>query len=116
MIPDYRVMLVLVIIHGIFWSGLLSASASYMTSLLPEARRAEGIGYWGLSTVAAMAVAPTVGLWIYRRGWVWLCIVGAILNLVMAAIAWNLRGNGAIATESPSSAHRAEAGCSSGGC
>jgi MFS family permease len=101
-IPDYRVTLALVIIHGIFWSGLLSASASYMTGLLPEARRAEGIGYWGLSTVAAMAVAPTVGLWIYRRGWVWLCIVGAILNLVMAAIAWNLRGNGvATSSETP---------------
>jgi MFS family permease len=90
-IPSYRVMLVLVIVHGIFWSGLLSASASYMTNLLPESRRGEGIGYWGLSTVAAMAVAPSAGLWIYRRGWVWLCIVGAILNLVMAAIAWNLR-------------------------
>jgi len=78
-------------VHGIFWSGLLSASASYMTSLLPETRRAEGIGYWGLSSVAAMAVSPSVGLWIYRRGWLWLCIVGAILNLIMAAIAWNLR-------------------------
>ena len=65
-IPDYRVMLALVIVHGIFWSGLLSASASYMTNLLPERRRAEGIGYWGLSTVAAMAVAPTMGLWIYK--------------------------------------------------
>ena len=92
-ITDYRVTLALVIVHGIFWSGLLSASASYMMQLLPESRRGEGIGYWGLSTVAAMAVAPTVGLWIYRRGWVWLCIVGAILNLVMAAIAWNLRGH-----------------------
>jgi len=90
-IPSYRVMLVLVIVHGIFWSGLLSASASYMTNLLPETRRAEGIGYWGLSSVAAMAVSPSVGLWIYRRGWVWLCIVGAILNLIMAVIAWNLR-------------------------
>jgi MFS family permease len=95
MIADYRVTLALVIVHGIFWSGLLSASASYMTNLLPEHRRAEGIGYWGLSTVAAMAVAPTMGLWIYKRGWVWLCIVGAVLNLVMAGIAWNLRGNGA---------------------
>ena len=93
-IADYRVALALVILHGIFWSGLLSASASYMTNLLPESRRGEGIGYWGLSTVAAMAVAPTMGLWIYRRGWVWLCIVGAILNLVMAVIAWNLKGNG----------------------
>ena len=90
-IPSYRVMLVLVIIHGIFWSGLLSASASYMTHLLPQSRRAEGIAYWGLSSIAAMAVAPTVGLWIYKRGWMWLCIDGAVLNLVMAAIAWNLK-------------------------
>ena len=105
-IPDYRVMLVLVIIHGIFWSGLLSASASYMTGLLPEGRRAEGISYWGLSTVAAMAVAPSVGLWISRRGWVWLCIVGAVLNLVMAGIAWNLRGNGAMSRAEPSKGAR----------
>ena len=90
-IPSYKVMLVLVIIHGIFWSGLLSASASYMTHLLPESRRAEGIGYWGLSSILALAVAPTVGLWIYRRGWVWLCAVSIALNLVMTAIAWSLR-------------------------
>jgi MFS family permease len=90
-IENYRLMLALVLIHGVFWSGLLSASAAYMTALLPENRRAEGIGYWGLSTVAAIAVAPTVGFWIYRRGWLWLCIVGAALNLIMAIIAWNLK-------------------------
>jgi MFS family permease len=98
-IPSYRVMLVLVIIHGIFWSGLLSASASYMTHLLPQNRRAEGIAYWGLSSIAAMAVAPTVGLWIYKRGWMWLCIEGAALNLVMAAIAWNLKPHEVVAGE-----------------
>lgn len=91
LIPSYRIMLGLVVIHGVFWSGLLSASASYMTHLLPQSRRAEGIAYWGLSSVAAMAVAPTVGLWIYKRGWIWLCIAGAVLNLVMAAIAWTLK-------------------------
>ena len=96
-IADYRVTLALVIVHGIFWSGLLSASASYMTNLLPESRRAEGIGYWGLSTVAAMAVAPSIGLWIYKHGgWLWLCIVGAVLNLIMSGIAWNLRGHDAV--------------------
>lgn len=67
-ITDYRVMLALVLIHGVFWSGLLSASAAYMTGLLPENRRAEGIGYWGLATLSAIAVAPTVGFWIYRAG------------------------------------------------
>ena len=91
LITDYRLMLALVVIHGVFWSGLLSASAAYMTNLLPEHRRAEGIGYWGLSTVAAIAVAPTVGFWIYNLGWLWLCIVGAALNMMMAGIAFNLR-------------------------
>ena len=89
-ISDYRLVLAIVIVHGVFWSGLLSASAAYMTSLLPGHRRAEGIGYWGLSTIAAIAVAPPIGFWVYRRGWVWLCILAAALNLIMAAIAWTL--------------------------
>jgi MFS family permease len=89
-IANYRVLLALVVVHGIFWSGLLSASAAYMTGMLPELRRAEGIGYWGLSSVAAIAVAPTVGFWIYDLGWVWLCLSGALLNAIMTAIAWNL--------------------------
>jgi MFS family permease len=90
-ITDYRLMLALVLVHGVFWSGLLSASAAYMTGLLPESRRAEGIGYWGLSTLSALAVAPTVGFWMYRRGgWLWLCLGAAALNLGMTAIAWSL--------------------------
>lgn len=81
------VMLAMVLVHGVFWSGLLSASAAYMTNMLPEKRRAEGIGYWGLSTLAAVAVAPTVGFWIYSRGWLWLCVLSAVLNVIMAGIA-----------------------------
>jgi len=90
-ISDYRVMLALVLVHGVFWSGLLSASAAYMTGLLPENRRAEGIGYWGLATLSAIAVAPTVGFWIYRAGgWLWLCVGATALNVGMAAIAASL--------------------------
>jgi MFS family permease len=89
-ITSIVLLLLLVLVHGIFWSGLLSASAAYMTGFLPERRRAEGIGYWGISTVVAIAIAPTVGFSIYRRGWFWLCIAGATLNLIMAVIAWNL--------------------------
>jgi MFS family permease len=90
LIPDYRVSLALVLIHGVFWSGLLSASAAYLTNMLPERRRAEGIAYWGLSSIAAIAVGPSIGFWIFRFGWGTLCIGAAILNLVMAAIAWRL--------------------------
>ncbi len=89
-IPDYRVSLVLVLVHGVFWSGLLSASAAYLTNMLPERRRAEGIAYWGLSSIAAIAVGPSMGFWIFRYGWGTLCAGAAALNLIMAAIAWKL--------------------------
>jgi MFS family permease len=87
---NYWLPLVLVVFHGLFWSGLLSASAAYMTEVIPESRRAEGIGYWGMATMLATALAPGVGLSIYHHGWAWLCLGTALLNLVMAAIAWRL--------------------------
>jgi predicted MFS family arabinose efflux permease len=90
-LPDYPLMLGLVVVHGLFWSGLLSASAAYVVSLVPATRRAEGMGYWGLSTVLAAAIAPTIGLWIYSAGgWTAMCLEAAALNLLMAAIAWRL--------------------------
>ncbi len=85
-----RTMLVLVVVHGVFWSGLLTSAGAYAMSMMPPARRAEGIGYWGLSTVLAVAVAPTVGLWIYHHGWFWVCVSCAGLNVLMALIAWRL--------------------------
>ena len=36
-LDDYRLMLGLVLLHGVFWSGLLSASSAYMTDIIPEA-------------------------------------------------------------------------------
>jgi MFS family permease len=90
LIPSYQVMLALVLVHGVFWSGLLTGSAAYMTNMLPESRRAEGIGYWGLSTIAAIAVAPSIGFWVFHFGWRVLCLEAAVLNVVMGIIAWKL--------------------------
>ena len=89
-VPDYHVMLALVVVHGVFWSGLMTGSGAYMTNILPESRRAEGLAYWGLSTVAAIAVAPPVGFWVFHYGWRALCFEAAALNAVMALIAWRL--------------------------
>jgi MFS family permease len=101
-ITDHRVLLALVLVHGVFWSALLSASAAYMTALLPESRRAEGIGYWGLSTLSAIAVAPPVGFWIYRTGgWLWLCLGAMALNLGMTAIAAALPEHQFVSNRSP---------------
>jgi MFS family permease len=89
-VPRWEALVALVFFHGLFWSGLLSASAAYMTGLIPPGRRAEGIGYWGMATVLATAFAPALGLAVYARGWTALCASVGALNVVMAVIAWNL--------------------------
>ena len=66
-----------------------------MTGVLPAGRRAEGIAYWGLASVIAMAIAPTVGFWMYRHSWTWLCVGTTASNLGMAAIAWQLQDDAA---------------------
>jgi MFS family permease len=89
-LPDYRLMLGLTVLHGLFWSAVLTASAAYMTGILPPSRRAEGISYWGLASVLALAVGPTIGFWLYQVCWVALCAVMGLLNLFVAVIAWRL--------------------------
>lgn len=90
-IPAYQLTLALVLVHGVFWSGLLSASAAYMTGLVPESRRTEGIAYWGIASLLAIAVAPPAALALYRAaGWLGVCCAAALLNLGMALIAWQL--------------------------
>lgn len=80
-------MLVLAFVQGFFWSGMLSASSAYMMSILPQSRRAEGLGYAGLASIFALAVAPSVGFQIYRRGWFSLAMTCIVLNVLMFGIA-----------------------------
>jgi MFS family permease len=82
--------LVFVTLHGIFWSGLLLASSAHVTSVIPAARRAEGLGYWGMSSLLAVTVAPSIGFAIYKHGWLTLCLSVVVMNVVMGLIAWSI--------------------------
>jgi len=79
--------LALAFVQGFFWSGMLSASSAYMLSILPVSRRAEGLGYAGLASIFALAIAPTVGFQIYRLGWFELAMTCIALNVMMFVIA-----------------------------
>ena len=57
-IPDYHVLLAIVFVHGVFWSGLLSASSAYMTATIPPDRRAQGLGYWGADVSSRRLRSP----------------------------------------------------------
>ncbi len=86
--PTYTVLLTVAPVHGLFWSGLMTTSAAYLVDQIPASRRAEGLAYWGLAIVAAIAVAPPLAFWLYQWGWLWICITSAGANLLMAAIAF----------------------------
>lgn len=52
-------------LHGLPFGATTVANSTVAVDVLPSSRRNEGIGFYGLSNNVAMAVAPTVGIWIY---------------------------------------------------
>lgn len=52
-------------IHGGPMGAVTVANSTSAIDVLPSSRRAEGIGYYGLSNNLATSIAPTVGLLIY---------------------------------------------------
>ena len=53
-------------LHGGPFGALTVANSTVAIDVLPSSRRTEGIGYYGLSNNLAMAIAPTVGIFIYK--------------------------------------------------
>ena len=53
-------------LHGGPFGALTVANSTVAIDVLPSSRRTEGIGYYGLSNNLAMAIAPTVGIFLYR--------------------------------------------------
>ena len=53
-------------LHGGPFGALTVANSTVAIDVLPASRRTEGIGYYGLSNNLAMAIAPTVGIFIYK--------------------------------------------------
>lgn len=89
-VRDNRLLLAIVVGHGVVWSALMAASSAYATSTIPPARRAEGLGYWGMASILAIGIAPSLGFWVYRFGWGVLCLELALLNLLMTCVGWML--------------------------
>lgn len=54
-------------VHGAPMGAVTVANSTSAIDVLPSSRRAEGIGYYGLSNNLATSIAPTVGLLIYDK-------------------------------------------------
>lgn len=53
-------------LHGGPFGMLTVSNSTVAIDVLPSSRRTEGIGYYGLSNNLAMALAPTIGIYIYQ--------------------------------------------------
>ncbi|MDY6131500.1 MAG: MFS transporter [Prevotella sp.] len=53
-------------LHGGPFGALTVANSTIAIDVLPSSRRNEGIGYYGLSNNLSMAIAPMVGIYLYK--------------------------------------------------
>jgi MFS family permease len=91
LVTQLPLLLAVACLHGFFWSGMLSATGALITDVIPPARRTEGIGYYGISATASVAVAPAIGLAVYHHGWLALMLELAALALLLAVMALFVR-------------------------
>lgn len=74
-------------LHGLPFGASTVANSTVAIDVLPSERRNEGIGYYGLSNNLAMAIAPSVGIWIYTATdnfslLFWLSLVAALAGFI----------------------------------
>ena len=75
-------------LHGGPFGALTVANSTVAIDVLPSSRRNEGIGYYGLSNNLAMAIAPTIGIFIYRWSHsfellFWLALIIAVMGMLV---------------------------------
>ena len=78
--------------HGLTW-GLTTTSNSTMAGdVIPEGKRGQGFGFFGVSTTAGMALGPLVGTFIFHQGgYQAMFVAGCLISLVSMGLAGSIR-------------------------
>lgn len=100
-VTSIPLLLIVGIVHGALWSGLMASASAIMSEVIPAERRTQGLAYWGLASTAAIGIAPAAGLLIFRTGgWGVLCGELAVLSLIMAVWSFYLPDSPPVVTRS----------------
>lgn len=76
------------LIHGVGWGAGTTAAGTIAADIIPKQRLGEGMGYYGITTVIAMATAPAMGLQIVASyGFNILFLTSAVLVVIAILIA-----------------------------
>jgi predicted MFS family arabinose efflux permease len=64
----FFILLLLRVFHGFTWGTITTAGSTIAADLIPESKRGEGIGYFGLAMTLSIALAPYAGDQIMGQG------------------------------------------------
>ncbi|MDP4099039.1 MFS transporter [Paenibacillus sp. P96] len=56
------------VLHGASWAFTTTAVSTSVTDVIPESRRGEGMGWFGMAMTLAMATGPMLGVWMLDNG------------------------------------------------
>ncbi|MEC0090995.1 MFS transporter [Paenibacillus macquariensis] len=81
-------LIVLRILHGISWAIATTSIGTAVTDVIPQSRRGEGMGWYGLAMTLGMALGPILGLWVATsysfHNLFLLCTVLALIAFILA--------------------------------
>ncbi|WP_105994513.1 MFS transporter [Staphylococcus simulans] len=94
LINSLFVLIIVRLIHGIAFGMSSTTTGTYSSTIVPEDRKGEGIGYYALSTTVASAVGPFLGIIInqnfsFESNFI-VCLVCIVLAGVLALFITNI--------------------------
>ncbi|NJO03135.1 MAG: MFS transporter [Bacteroidia bacterium] len=82
------VLLILRFFHGMAWGVVTTGGSTLVADIVPPLRRGEGIGYFGMSFTAAMALGPVLGLSLMHKiSYEWLFYLTTVIVLFTFVLA-----------------------------
>lgn len=95
LIHSLLVLIIVRLIHGIAFGMASTTTGTYSSTIVPEDRKGEGIGYYALSTTVASAIGPFLGILInqsfsFESNFI-VCLICILLAGVLSLFISNIR-------------------------
>lgn len=64
---NLSLLIIIRFLHGIAFGVASTATGTIVAQIIPHSRRGEGLGYYGISTILAVALGPFLGIFLIQR-------------------------------------------------
>ena len=69
------------IIYGAGYSALTTAGGTIICDIVPEKQLSKAISLYGITNVLSQAVAPAAALWLFDKGFIWVAVTAAVIEI-----------------------------------